>query len=102
MPYLSSACTHSIAVKPAVPIAMASSSPRPAGSGTSQSDFTRAFCAKPPRCPSPTPKPVSTTLSPGLNSGEEDFSTTPAKSMPGISGKRRAMGALPVMASPSL
>ena len=42
---------------PAVPIAMACRVSRPAGTGTSQSPLTRAFCAKPPECPSPTPKP---------------------------------------------
>jgi hypothetical protein len=40
--------TASIAVKPAVPTAIAWRVVRPAGSGTSQSPFTEAFCEKPP------------------------------------------------------
>ena len=36
------------------------------------------------------------TWSPGFQSGCEDVSTVPAKSMPAIIGKRRTTGALPV------
>ena len=44
-PWSSSAMTASIAVKPAVPTAIASRVERPSGNGTSQSALTRAFCA---------------------------------------------------------
>ena len=44
-PYFSSANTDSIAVYPAVPMAMASRAVMPFGSATSQSPLTRAFSA---------------------------------------------------------
>ena len=44
-PCFSSASTASIAVKPAVPIAIASRADRPSGRRTSQSPLTRAFSA---------------------------------------------------------
>ena len=44
-PWSSSAITASIAVSPAVPIAIVWRSVSPSGSGTSQSALTRAFSA---------------------------------------------------------
>ena len=44
-PFASSARTASIAVKPAVPIAIVSASARPSGTGTSHSPRTRALPA---------------------------------------------------------
>ena len=72
------------------------------GNLTSQSPLRRAFCAKPPLWLSPTPQPLSTTLSPALKSGCWLSVTVPDKSMPGVSGNLRTTGLLPVMAKPSL
>ena len=51
---------------------------------------------------SPTPQPLRITRSPGFQSGWVECSTMPTKSMPGIIGKRRTTGALPLTARPSL
>jgi len=93
--------TQSVAVNPAVPMAMDSRAVMPRGSFTSQSPFTRAFCARPPQWFSPTPQPMRMAASPGLKSGCELFSTVPAASMPATIGHLRTMGDLLVMASAS-
>ncbi len=61
MPWRSSAITHSMAVKPAVPMAMACRGLMPSGSFTSHSDLARARAEKPPDQVSPTPQPVRIT-----------------------------------------
>ena len=48
------------------------------------------------------PERKAAKASPGFQSGWLELSTSPAKSMPGIIGKRRTTGALPVSARPSL
>ena len=68
----------------------------------SQSPCRRAFAARQPQWLSPTPKPFTSTRSPGLNEAWDDSSTSPAPSMPGTMGNLRMTGALPVMASASL
>ena len=85
-----------------MPIAIAWRAVNAAGSGISQSPFSRAFWARPPQCFSPTPQPLRTTLSPALKSAFELSVTTPARSMPGTIGKLRTTGDFAVMARPSL
>jgi hypothetical protein len=53
--------TASIAVKPAVPIAIACAALKPGGRCISHSALTRAFSAYPPHCTSPTRHPVKMT-----------------------------------------
>ena len=102
VPARSRAITQSIAVYPAVPIAMARREVMPAGLRTSQSPFTLAFWASPPQCDSPTPQPLRITESPGFHIGWVLDSTTPAKSMPGTMGQRRTMGEALAIARASL
>ena len=45
MPASSSVMTHSMAVRPAVPIVIALRASSPSGMGTSHSGLARAFCA---------------------------------------------------------
>jgi hypothetical protein len=101
-PWRRSAITHSAAVKPAVPIVIACRVEKGSGSASSQSDFKRAFCARPPQCVSPRPQPVTTMRSPGFHCGLSLASTTPARSMPGTIGQMRAIEPRPVIASASL
>ena len=101
-PCFSSAITLSIAVYPAVPIAIASNDVSASGNRTSQSPDTRAFCASPPQCDSPTPQPFWITRSPTVQSACSLAVTVPAKSMPGTIGHFRTTGDLPVIARPSL
>jgi hypothetical protein len=63
-PWSSRARTHSIAVYPAVPMAIVCAAVNAAGFGTSQSPGTRASSEYPPRWVSPAPQPFSTTSSP--------------------------------------
>ena len=93
---------HSIAVYPAVPIANDCLAVNALGNGISHSDFSRACCAKPPQWDSPTPHPFNKTKSPDLNSGLVLSMTSPVRSIPGIIGKLRTIGLLPVIAKPSL
>ncbi len=90
------------AVSPAVPRAIASSPVRPSGTGTTQSAGTRSQSAHPPSWSSDIPKPVTTTRVPGGTAGSPDSTTTPAASIPSVSGCRRSTGARPVAASASL
>ena len=83
-------------------MAIASWPVRSAGRWISQSERTRAMPAKPPMWDSPTPNPFSSTLSPVAKSVLSEAVTVPVKSMPGIIGKRRTTGLLPVTARPSL
>ncbi len=85
-----------------MPIAIAWRLLNAAGSGTSHSPFSRAFCASPPQCVSPTPQPFRITRSPAFQSAWLLSRTTPARSMPGTIGNLRTTGELPVIASPSL
>ncbi len=101
-PRRSSAITQSIAVKPAVPMVIASRVVMPSGRRTSQSPRRRAFCARQPQWLSPTPQPFRIARSPGFQSGWALSSITPAPSMPAIIGHLRTMGDLSVMASASL
>ena len=73
-------------MNPAVPCPIACAALIPAGSGTSHSARTRAFCANPPQYFSPTSQPVKIDLIARLPEGERDSSTVPAKSMPGTIG----------------
>ena len=75
-----------MAVKPAVPIAIACRLLSASGTLTSQPALTRAFWAKPPQWRSPSPQPVRTTRSPGAKSGDAESSTVPEKSIPGTWG----------------
>ncbi len=68
-PWSSSRMIASIAVRPAVPTAIARCGVMPCGKGTSQSPFTRARCACPPQRISPTRQPVRITASPGASPG---------------------------------
>ena len=101
-PCRSSARTQSMAVYPAVPMAMACVDVKAEGVATSQLPSRRALPASPPQWLSPTPKPFTRTRSPGLKDAFEDSTTSPAASMPGTMGNFRMTGALPVMASASL
>jgi hypothetical protein len=83
-------------------MAMAWRAVSPAGSGCSQSAFSRARWARPPEWLSPTPQPFSSTASPGLKRASSLASTVPARSMPATRGNLRTTGLLPVMARPSL
>ena len=73
-----------------------------AGRPTSQSPLKRARSARPPLWVSPTPKPFSTTRSPGRQSGWPLSITVPAASMPAIIGQLRTTGERLVIARPSL
>jgi hypothetical protein len=83
-------------------MAMASRVEKTSGSLTNQSPLTRAFCAKPPWWVWLSPQPLATTRSPAWKPGCDEAVTVPAKSMPGISGKRWITGARPLIASASL
>jgi hypothetical protein len=83
-------------------MAMAARASSVGGMRTSHSPRTRARSARPPKWPSPTPHPFSTTWSPGFQAGSLLASTAPARSMPGTMGNVRTTGERPVMASASL
>ena len=77
---------HSKAVSPAVPNIIACLFERPSGAFTKNSEFTLAYCEKPPKKTSPTLNPVSITLSPFLKFDSSELSTMPEKSIPGTKG----------------
>ena len=101
IPVSSSRSTESIAVNPAVPIAAARSGEISAGRRTSASGRTRARVAKPPWRDSPMPSPLRITRSPAEYCSVSEAVTRPTTSMPGISGKERAIP-LPATAIASL
>ena len=101
-PCFASARTHSAAVNPAVPTAIAWRVVKGGSTSSSHFDSSRAFCERPPQDDSPSPHPVTTTRSPGFQSGLRLASTTPARSIPGTIGHFRTMAPLPVTASASL
>jgi hypothetical protein len=85
-----------------VPIAIACLALKADGRRTSHWPFSRARPARQPLCVSPTPKPLSTTASPGRHSGDALSTTVPEPSMPATMGQLRTTGDLLVMARPSL
>ena len=91
-PRSSNDSTDSAAVKPAVPIVIASRRSSPAGHGTSQSDGTRASSAYPPCRDTPRSYPWAITGLPTGNASSSLSRTVPARSMPGI--ERRDPGDL--------
>ena len=85
-----------------VATAMAVRGVKGAGMRSSQPASRFCFCVRPPQNCSPRPQPVTTTTSPGFQSGWRLDSTVPARSMPGTSGQARTTAPLPVTASASL
>ena len=102
MPAASSLCTHSAAVKPAVPSTMLERRSSPAGIGTAHPAGTRMRPAKPPAVFMPRSNPMTITSSPAAKSALADSTTVPAASMPGVWGKLRVTPGLPVADSASL
>ena len=82
-PFSSSRCTDSAAVNPAVPSAIAWRALSPSGSGTTHSDGTRAYSAKPPWWATPRSCPCTITSEPSPS----PETTVPARSTPGTSGE---------------
>ena len=102
MPAVSSLCTHSAAVKPAVPRIMLVRASSPSGIGTAHPAGIRIFWPNPPGVFMPRSKPMAMTASPGAKSLDDDSTTVPAASMPGVCGKLRVTPGFPVAESPSL
>ena len=93
-PWRSSASTQNMAVSPAVPTAMARAGVSPSAASPATRSRAAPFAQSRRNALRPRPQPVPTTTSPAAKSGWFERVTRPARSTPGIIGKRRTTGAL--------
>ena len=89
-------------MNPAVPRIIADRASRPSGIGTAQPAGTRMRWPKPPGVFMPRSKPMTTAASPGENWLDDDSTTVPAASTPGVWGYWRVTPGLPMADSASL